>query len=391
MNFSLNNAKSYLAVLVVSVFTFNVQPAQSAIYQLEVGTVEVERVVTRLKVPWSIAFLPGCELLITERRGNLFHVDSDGKKTKIAHSLEIYSDGQGGLLDVVAASDFSETREIFLSYSARNHQRLIGTSVSRGILSDNNKELQDVVKIFEMIPGDRGDRHFGSRIVENSDGTLFITLGERGDRESSQDLASHNGTVVRIVSDGSVPEDNPFIDNSNALPEIWSYGHRNPQGADLDLDGNLLISEHGARGGDEVNLVQPGNNYGWPVISYGTHYSGQKIGIGTTNDGMEQPLYYWDPSIAPSGLMVYSGKLWPEWEGHIFVGSLKFDYISRIDPNASYKEVEEISLHETKRVRDVREAPDGTIWFLSEDRDGVYRILPEGHSASEGNCSYNTQ
>ncbi len=382
---------SSLAILTVLFLVWSWQSAQGAVYQLDSGAVNVDRVVAKLKVPWSIAFLPGCELLITERRGNLLHFDINGKKTKISHSLKIYSEGQGGLLDVVVAGDFNNTKEIFLSYSANNQNRLIGTSVSRGILASNNKELQNVAEIFEMVPGNKGDRHFGSRIVENSDGTLFITLGERGERESSQDLGSHHGTVVRINPDGSIPEDNPFVNRAGALPEIWTYGHRNPQGADLDLDGNLVISEHGPRGGDEVNLVLRGKNYGWPVIGYGTHYSGQRIGVGTKNEGMEQPKFYWDPSIAPSGLMVYSGKLWPEWRGHIFVGSLKFDYISRIDPGADYREVEQIILPETKRVRDVREAPDGSVWFISEDRGSVYRLLPENYSAAGETCSYNTQ
>ena len=197
--------------------------------------------------------------------------------------------------------------------------------------------------------------------------------------------------MVRINTDGSIPEDNPFVNIEGALPEIWTYGHRNPQGAGLDLEGNLLISEHGPRGGDEVNLILRGKNYGWPVIGYGTHYTGQKVGIGTENEGMEQPKFYWDPSIAPSGLMVYSGKLWPEWKGHIFVGSLKFDYITRIDPGANYQEVEQISLPETNRVRDVREAPDGSIWFISEDRGSIYRLLPEGYSTAEESCRYNTK
>lgn len=382
---------SNLAFLSVICLVWSWQFAQSDVYQLDSGSVSVDRMVTRLIVPWSIAFLPGCELLITERRGNLFHFDINGKKTEVSHGLKFYAEGQGGLLDVVAAGDFNNTREIFLSYSANNQNRLKGTSVSRGILSGNNDELQNVAKIFELFPGDPGDRHFGSRIVENSDGTLFITLGDMGERESAQDLGSHHGTVIRVNTDGSIPEDNPFVNIEGALPEIWTYGHRNPQGAGLDLEGNLLISEHGPRGGDEVNLILRGKNYGWPVIGYGTHYTGQKVGIGTENEGMEQPKFYWDPSIAPSGLMVYSGKLWPEWKGHIFVGSLKFDYISRIDPGANYQEVEQISLPETNRVRDVREAPDGSIWFISEDRGSIYRLLPEGYSTAGESCGYNTK
>ena len=391
LGFSIRSPLSRLVILAAFLLLWSWQSAQSATYQLASGTVNVDRMLAKLKVPWSVAFLPGCELLITERRGNLLHFDQRGRKTKVAHGLRIYAKGQGGLLDVVAARDFNKSREIYLSHSTNDRNRMTGTSVSRGILASDNDELQKVVRIFQMIPGQEGDRHFGSRIVANTDGTLFITLGDRGDRDSAQDLASHNGTIVRINTDGSVPSDNPFVDRVGALPEIWTYGHRNPQGAGLDLAGNLLVSEHGPRGGDEVNLVLQRKNYGWPVIGYGTHYSGQRIGIGTAREGMEQPKFFWDPSIAPSGLMVYSGKLWPEWRGHVFVGSLKFDYIARLDPDANYREVEQITLPETKRVRDVREAPDGSLWFISEDRGSVFRLRPEGFFAEEESCNYMTR
>lgn len=378
----------FFILLTTGLVALSWQPVISGDYVLRAGPNKVERVLSNLKVPWSIAFLPGCELLITERRGNLFHFDAGGKRTKISHGLKINAKGQGGLLDVVAATSFEDTREVYLSYSSPNKNGRIGTVVSKGILSPNNSKLQKVTTIFTMQPGSAGNRHYGSRIVEHYDGTLFITLGDRGDRDTSQDLTSHNGSIVRINTDGTVPESNPFHKQDNVLPEIWSYGHRNPQGADLDLAGNLLVSEHGPKGGDEVNLVIKGKNYGWPIIGYGTHYSGQKIGVGTKKEGLEQPKHYWDPSIAPSGLMVYSGKLWPEMKGNIFVGSLKFDYISRIDSEKNYQEVEKIVLPETKRVRDIREAPDGTIWFISEDRGSVYRILPNDYTRETTSCDY---
>ena len=192
-----------------------------------------------------------------------------------------------------------------------------------------------------MRPGSSGGRHFGSRLVEAPDGALFVTVGERGDRPSAQDLSRENGSVLRIARDGSVPPGNPFAARADARPEIWSYGHRNPQGAALDLSGQLWVVEHGARGGDEINRITPGANYGWPVISYGTHYSGAKIGEGTSTPGMEQPAYYWDPSIAPSGMMIYSGALWPDWRGDIFVGSLKFDHIAQLsgDPLREVRQI----------------------------------------------------
>lgn len=226
-----------------------------------------------------------------------------------------------------------------------------------------------------MTPGSGGGAHFGSRVVEGTDGTLFVTVGDRGDRPSAQDLTRHNGSVVRVNVDGSVPGDNPFVGQSGAEPEIWSYGHRNPQGAALDLDGNLVTVEHGAKGGDEINRITRGANYGWPVISYGVHYSGAKIGEGSAKEGMEQPAFYWDPSMAPSGMMIYSGKLWPEWTGDIFVGSLKFDYISVLD-GAPLAEQSQIKGDETLRVRDIREAPDGSIWFISAGNGAIYRMTP---------------
>ena len=226
-----------------------------------------------------------------------------------------------------------------------------------------------------MTGGGSGGRHFGSRVVEAPDGTLFLTIGDRGDADQAQNLATHNGTVLRLNRDGSVPADNPFLGLDGAQPEIWSYGHRNAQGAALDGQGRLWVVEHGARGGDEVNRVERGANYGWPVIAYGRHYSGAKIGEGTAKPGMEQPAHYWDPSIAPSGMVVYSGRLWPQWRGDIFVGSLKFDYISRLD-GARVTEVEQIEAPQTGRVRDIREAPDGSLWFISVGDGAVYRLSP---------------
>lgn len=225
-----------------------------------------------------------------------------------------------------------------------------------------------------MKPGSSGGRHFGARVVEARDGTLFVTIGDRGDAPAAQDLSRHNGKVIRINRDGSVPGDNPFVGVAGALPEIWSLGHRNPQGAALDAAGHLWISEHGAKGGDEVNRVERGKNYGWPVISYGRHYSGARIGEGTRKAGMEQPRHYWDPSIAPSGLLVHSGKGHPDWRGQILVGSLKFDYISRL-AGSPLREVEQIKLPQTDRVRDIVEAPDGAIWFISVGRGAVFRLV----------------
>ncbi|MEL7114646.1 MAG: PQQ-dependent sugar dehydrogenase [Pseudomonadota bacterium] len=342
------------------------------------GSLSVQPVVQGLDAPWAVGFLPDGGILITERSGALYLRAADGTLDEIGHDLDIAADGQGGLLDVMVPRDFATSGEIFLSF-AKRQGRGAGTALAVATLNQTKGFLENTRVIFEAERGARGGRHFGSRIVEATDGTLFLTIGDRGDRPSAQDLRNENGTVVRVNRDGSVPVDNPFVGVAGAQPEIWSYGHRNAQGAALDLNGQLWTVEHGARGGDEVNRPEPGKNYGWPVISYGTHYSGFSIGEGTEKPGMEQPEHYWDPSIAPSGMMVYSGKLWPEWRGDIFVGSLKFDYISRLS-GADLTEVEQLTSDETLRVRDIREAPDGTIWFLSVGNGTLYRIAPGSSS-----------
>ena len=339
------------------------------------GTLVVTPMATGLTAPWAIGFLPGGGVLITERGGRLLHRANDASLNEVEFTLDIAVDGQGGLLDVMIPRDFAQSREVFLSFAKRQRGGA-GTALAVGTLNAGATALNNTRVIFEMSPGSTGGRHFGSRIVEARDGTLFLTMGDRADRPSAQDLARHNGTIIRINRDGSVPEDNPFLGQADARPEIWSYGHRNPQGAALDLDGTLWTVEHGARGGDEINRIRPGANYGWPVISYGRHYSGLKIGEGYFKDGMEQPDFYWDPSIAPSGMMIYSGALWPEWRGDIFVGSLKFDYIARLN-GTPLTEVEQLSSAETERVRDIREAPDGSIWFLSVGQGAAFRITPK--------------
>jgi aldose sugar dehydrogenase len=339
------------------------------------GPLRVAKMIGGLDTPWAIAFLPDGSFLVTERGGGLVYV-SDGNAKRIKNTPKVVAKGQGGLLDVMIPRDFATSREVFLTYS-RRHKGGFGTAVAVARLSRDRQSLQDIRTIFTALPVSTSGRHFGSRLVEAHDGTLFVTLGERADKDAAQDKTGHTGSIVRINRDGSIPKDNPFVGQAGIRPEIWSYGHRNPQGAALDLRGNLWIAEHGAKGGDEINRVQKGANYGWPVISYGTHYSGRKIGVGTEETGMEQPAFYWDPSIAPSSLMIYSGKLWPEWRGDAFVGSLKFDYISRL-AGSPLREVEQIKGTETQRVRDVVQAPDGSIWFISEGLGAVYRLSPKG-------------
>lgn len=352
---------------------FAAMPISVAALESSAGRLTMTPVVEDLDQPWGFDFLPGGGILITERDGAMLHVTAEGKRVKLRGVPRVVARGQGGLLDVTVARNFAQTREFFFTYVGRIG-RGTGTVMAKARLSDDGARLENVAKLFEQTPAD-GGLQFGSRVVEARDGTLFVTVGDRGDGPSAQDRTRHNGSVVRVTRNGQIPADNPFVGQDGIQPQIWSYGHRNPQGAGLDLNGNLWISEHGARGGDEVNRIKKGANFGWPVISYGVHYSGAKIGEGTTKPGMEQPIYYWDPSIAPSGLMVYSGKLFPDWRGDIFVGSLKFDYISRLD-GENVREIEQLKSRETGRVRDILEGPEGGIWFLSVDRGTLYRIAP---------------
>lgn len=340
------------------------------------GGLSVAPVLTGLDEPWALGFLPEGGLLVTERAGRLRHLRADGTQTDVQGLPQVSRSGQGGLLDILIPRDFARTREVFLTYAAGRGPR---TTLGAGRLSDDGTRLEDFRPRFSATGTGRGGRHFGSRVVEAPDGTLFLTTGDRGDDDSAQDPASHQGKVLRLTRAGGVPADNPFADGARALPEIWSLGHRNPQGAALGPDGTLWTVEHGARGGDEVNRPVRGGNHGWPVISYGRHYSGLRIGEGTERPGMEQPLHYWDPSIAPSGLMIHSGRGFPQWRGSLFTGSLNSDYLSRLDPArpgpGGWTE-ERIAGPETQRVRDVREGPDGSVWFLSVGQGALYRIAP---------------
>ncbi|MGR3759417.1 PQQ-dependent sugar dehydrogenase [Roseobacteraceae bacterium NS-SX3] len=335
------------------------------------GPLRLTRMADGFDVPWGFAFLPEGGFLVTERAGRLYHV-RDGRKQRVSGVPRVAADGQGGLLDVMIPRDFTRSRQVYLTF-AKRQGRGAGTALAVGQLSRDRGTLTGVRVIFEAAAGATGGRHFGSRVEEAPDGTLFMTVGERGNRKSAQNLALHQGSVVRINRDGSIPAGNPFVRTHGAQPQIWSYGHRNPQGLAVDLSGRIWVAEHGARGGDEVNLIRKGANYGWPVISYGRHYSGAKIGEGTSKPGMEQPAWYWDPSIAPSGMIIYSGRMWPSWRGSFFVGSLKFGMISRLS-GGPLKEVERLQNARTGRVRDLQEAADGSIWFASETEGAIYRI-----------------
>ncbi|NDR54860.1 PQQ-dependent sugar dehydrogenase [Aliiruegeria sabulilitoris] len=362
-----------LSILLLSLLAFEVTAAPR---QTTLGPVEVTPVAEGLDTPWAVAFLPEGGFLVTEREGALLHFTADGTRQVVGGTPDVRDKGQGGLLDVLVPRDFAMSREVYLSHSVPQG-REAGTAIGRGRLSEDGRQLTGFDQIFEMAPGSKGGRHFGSRLVEAPDGTIFITIGERGDRPAAQDLGRVQGSVLRIARDGTAPSGNPFVGQAGAQPEIWSYGHRNPQGAALDASGQLWAVEHGAQGGDEVNRIRKGANFGWPVISYGRHYSGQKIGEGNRKPGMEQPVHYWDPSIAPSGLAILKDPAMKEWRGDFLVGSLKFDMISRLERQGDgLVEVERLDWPETQRVRDVREAPDGSVWFISEGNGAIYRIDP---------------
>lgn len=341
--------------------------------------IEVVTVAEGLENPWSLAFLPDGRMLVTERPGRLRVVASDGTLSRpIAGVPRVYAKGQGGLLDVILDRDFATSRTIFLSYSEPGPGGA-GTAVARAVFEGDR--LSGVEVIFRQFPKTSGGRHFGSRLVIADDGSLFVTVGERGERRRAQDPMVHRGQVVRIRRDGGIPADNPFVGRAGFRPETWSYGHRNPQGAALHpVTGKLWIHEHGARGGDEINIPRPGRNYGWPVIAYGRHYSGARIGEGTHKPGMEQPVYYWDPSIAPSGMAFYTGDKFPKWRGNLFVGALKFRLLVRLVLDGEKVVAEERMLEALgDRIRDVRQGPDGYLYLLTDSSDGrVLRLQPAG-------------
>ena len=338
-----------------------------------------ETLATGLEHPWGLAFLPNGGFLVTERPGRLRLVGADGRvdPRPVEGLPRIAATGQGGLLDVALHPDFANNRLVYLSYAEAGDGG-VGTAVARGRLDGHR--LEDVEVLFRMTPKTGGGRHFGSRLVFDRDGYLFVTLGDRGDRPRAQALDDHIGTLVRLHDDGRVPADNPFVGRDDALPEIYSYGHRNMQGAALHPEtGQLWTHEHGPQGGDEINLPQPGVNHGWPVITYGVNYVvGTPIGEGTHRQGMAQPLYHWTPSIAPSGMAFYTGEAFPGWQGDLFVGALKFRQLVRLSLDGERVVGEERLLDGALgRIRDVRQGPDGLIYLLTDADDGrLVRLRP---------------
>ncbi len=370
-----------LATVVAAAAAFPVVAAekvQLSRVQSEDAIFRVVQVTGGLSHPWSLAFLSGGGILVTERQGRLLLLESE-KLTPVTGLPEIRAGGQGGLLDLALHPRFAENRWLYFTYSAGRGAGL-GTRVARGRLSGTR--LTDVEVLYVMRPGSASTLHFGARLAFAADGTLLVSLGERNERNRAQDLRDPGGSVLRLTDDGRVPPDNPFVGRADALPEIWTWGHRNPQGLAVQPGTGLAWEvEHGPRGGDELNLLSPGSNYGWPVITYGREYSGAKVGAGlTAKEGMEQPAAYWVPSISPSGMAFYTGDAFPRWKGNLFIGALSGQQLRRIVLDGTGVVRQEVLLQdELGRIRDVRQGPDGNLWLLTdEDPGGLYRLEPVG-------------
>lgn len=339
------------------------------------GRMRLDTVAVGLEHPWGLAFLPDGHMLVTERPGRLRIVSPKGELgPPVAGIPQVFAQGQGGLLDVALDPDFAGNRRVYLSY-AEPGTGGASTAVARGRLEGNN--LRDVQVIFRQEPKVKGGNHFGSRLVFARDGNLFITLGERYTFDPAQDLSSSLGKIVRVRPDGSIPPDNPFVGRAGVVPSIWSYGHRNVQGAAIHPEtGALWAVEHGPRGGDELNIVEAGHNYGWPLVSWGRHYNLMPIPDPDTRPDLAQSIFQWTPVIAPSGLCFYTGDLFPDWHGDVLVGGLVAKAVVRLKQDGkSAREVERIPLG--ARVRDVRQGPDGAVYVLTDEANGaIVRLSP---------------
>ncbi|WP_425221033.1 PQQ-dependent sugar dehydrogenase [Pseudomonas sp.] len=339
---------------------------------------QVETLADGLSNPWSLAFLPDGGMLVTERSGQLRLLDAAGqlRAEPVAGVPEAFVNGQSGLMEVALAPDFAESGELFLSYSCgtreANH-----TCLAAAIF--NGEALENAHEIFRVQPAKKGSAHYGGRIAFLPDNTLLLTLGDGFDyREQAQNTANHLGSIVRLNRDGSAPEDNPFVGQADAMPELYSIGHRNVQGILVDDAGRVFSNEHGPRGGDEINLIEAGKNYGWPKITYGIDYNGSQISPYTELPGLEQPLVYWDPSIAPSGMTLYQGELFPEWQGNLLVSALAGKEVRRVELNGDTAgEQESLFTELGQRFRDVRTGPDGAVYLLTDSPSGqLLRVVP---------------
>jgi glucose/arabinose dehydrogenase len=347
------------------------------VHRSELHAFRLDTVAQGLEHPWGIAFLPGGDVLVTERPGRLRIIRGGRLEPQPIEGVPpVYARGQGGLLDVALHPAYASNRWVYLTYSKPGPDGAT-TALIRGQLEGNR--LTNVQELLEAKAWGRGGAHFGSRLAFDRAGMLYMTIGERGEMQRAQDLSQHTGKTLRLYDDGRVPNDNPFVGQNNVLPEIFTWGNRSPQGLTVHpTTGELYQTEHGARGGDELNLLQPGRNYGWPVITWGINYNGQKISDLQEKEGMEQPLYYWVPSIGTAGLAIYNGDQFPHWRGDVFVGGLVGQQVVRLrfDRNKRRTGLEKL-LEGYGRIRDVRAAPDGFIYLLIDDpRSAVVRMVP---------------
>jgi len=367
-----------VAIALTAVLVAMSSAANAQVFKSSAGNLIVETVVSGLVHPWSLAFLPDGNMLVTERPGRMRIATPDGKLTPPLSGVpKVYASGQAGLLDVVLDRDFAHNRSIYFCYSADSGGN---AKVARARLADGRApRLDDVEVIFHQVGPGGGNNH-GCRIAQAADRKLFVTLGDHfGPRDQAQNLAVDNGKIVRIAPDGSIPRDNPFVGQQGARPEIWSYGHRNPQGlAFRPGTDQLWEHEHGPQGGDEVNIISKGLNYGWPAIGYGVDYGGAKIHQSTHKPGMEQPVKYWVPSIAPSGMAFYDGRLFSTWRGNLFVGALRGEMLVRLPLDGDRIVGEERLLRGLReRIRDVRNGPDGALYLLTDNAAGrILRVVP---------------
>jgi aldose sugar dehydrogenase len=368
------------AFLAAALLTLSSQSCQAedTTIDTKVGTLKVEKVADGLQYPWGLAFLPDGRMLVTERPGRLRIVAKDGMVSEPLKGVpEVVAEGQGGLLDVALDPNFAANGLVYLSYSEPGDDGNAGTAVARGKLGEMG--LDNVEVIFRQKPKVEGDLHFGSRLAFSPDGKLFITLGERFQFDPAQDLSTHLGKIVRINPDGSVPEDNPFVGREGALPEIWSYGHRNPQGAAIHPEtGKLWENEFGPRGGDELNIPEAGKNYGWPVVSWGKHYDGKEIPDPPTHPEFADAIYHWNPVISPSGMTFYTAEAIPGWKGNILIGGLSSEGIVRLSLDGE-KVTDEERIPMRARIRDVVQGPDGAVYALTDKNKGkILRLTLSG-------------
>ena len=352
-------------------------PRAERVIAMQAGRIQVQTVADGLEHPWGLAFLPDGHMLVTERPGRLRIVSKEGRLSEpLAGIPRVLAEGQGGLLDVALDPNFVSNRLIYLSY-AEPGEGGASTAVARAQLEDG--ALRDIQVIFRQQPKVSGPNHFGSRLVFSPDGKLFVTLGERFKFEPAQDLSNHLGKIVRINPDGSVPRDNPFVGRAGAKPEIWSYGHRNIQGAAIHPgSGALWVNEFGPRGGDELNIPEPGRNYGWPLVSWGRHYFGKDIPDPPTRPDLAQSIYHWTPVISPSGMTFYTGEVFPVWRGNLLIGGLSSQALVRLVLDGQRVTGEE-RIPMGARIRDVRQGPDGAVYLLTDQSNGeILRLTPAG-------------